>query len=126
MTDASMVKETHVAEAAVQKVTELQAQVGAQQRELESLRVTLDGLERERDYYFRKLRDVEILCTGLEGKGYPEITGDKVVKDVQAILYAENGEDDDATPQTQTTMAETTMAQSALMETSVLNVSQAC
>merc|ERR1740129_1789144 len=123
MTDASMVKETHVAEAAVQKVTELQAQVGAQQRELEDLRVTLDGLERERDYYFRKLRDVEILCTGLEGKVYPEITGDKVVKDVQTILYAEN---EDATPQTETTIAETTMAEITLTETSVLNVSQVC
>eukprot|EP00439_Symbiodinium_sp_Y106_P083884 s634_g24.t1 len=63
--------------------------------ELIDLRGNLDGLERERDYYFRKLRDVEILCLTLKAKMDPELTAEKVVEDVQGILYAENDDEVD-------------------------------
>mmetsp|Transcript_9456 Transcript_9456/g.24519 ORF Transcript_9456/g.24519 Transcript_9456/m.24519 type:complete len:319 (-) Transcript_9456:114-1070(-) len=72
------------------EVAELKAQVLSQQEDLQELRSTLDGLERERDYYFRKLRDVEILCTTLQAHMPEELTAAKLVADVQGILYAEN------------------------------------
>lgn len=72
---------------------ELRAKVLQAQEDNQELRSTLDGLERERDYYFRKLRDVEILCTTLQAHMDPELTAAKIVADVQGILYAENEEE---------------------------------
>jgi len=70
----------------------LKAKLETTQEEMSELRATLDGLERERDYYFRKLRDVEILCTTLQAKMDPSLTAEKIVADVQGILYAETEE----------------------------------
>lgn len=75
------------------EMQELRAKVLLQQEDNQELRSTLDGLERERDYYFRKLRDVEILCTTLQAHMDPELTAAKIVADVQGILYAENEEE---------------------------------
>lgn len=81
-------------------VEELQDRVATQQEEIEELRATFDGLERERDYYFRKLREVEILCTTLKTQfesGEPVNDGmspEKLVTDIQTILYAEDEEED--------------------------------
>lgn len=81
---------------AVQAETEaLRTKVDSQEEEIQELRTTLDGLERERDYYFRKLREVEILCTTLQANMDPALTSEKIVADVQSILYAEDpGEQD--------------------------------
>jgi len=57
------------------KVEELTAQV------LE-LTTSVEGLEKERDFYFSKLRDVEILCQQHESDGVP------VIKQILDILYA--------------------------------------
>jgi len=65
------------------------SKVESQEEEITELRTTLDGLERERDYYFRKLREVEILCTTLQANMDPKTTGEKIIEDVQSILYAE-------------------------------------
>lgn len=64
----------------------------SQLEEMHEMRLTLDGLERERDYYFRKLREVEILCETLKAKMDPGLTPEKIIADVQGILYAENDE----------------------------------
>jgi len=64
----------------------------SQEEEITTLKTTLDGLERERDYYFRKLREVEILCTTLQANMDPTLTSEKIVEDVQSILYAESEE----------------------------------
>mmetsp|Transcript_15103 Transcript_15103/g.35374 ORF Transcript_15103/g.35374 Transcript_15103/m.35374 type:complete len:314 (+) Transcript_15103:64-1005(+) len=73
-----------------QGMEELTAKFVAQQDELRELRSTLGGLESERDYYFRKLRDVEILCATNEAKMDSGLTAERVLKDIQAILYAGN------------------------------------
>jgi len=57
------------------KVEELTTQV------LE-LTTTVEGIEKERDFYFTKLRDVEILCQQHETDGVP------VIKQILDILYA--------------------------------------
>ena len=77
---------------------------GASQRELQELRAqvaqsdeTIRGLEKERDFYFNKLRDIEILVQqfAAEIEEKARITGQPVaeesevlVKEIQAILYS--------------------------------------
>ncbi|CAG8638183.1 4685_t:CDS:2, partial [Paraglomus occultum] len=53
-------------------------------KKLEEVNATVDGLERERDFYFGKLRDIEILVQ-------QQIEGDPdnaFLKEVQDILYS--------------------------------------
>lgn len=76
-------------------VDELRAKIAEQQKDLKGLRATLEGLEGERDFYFRKLRNVEKLCTALQDKMDPDLTIEKLVVDVQGILYAEGDGDGD-------------------------------
>jgi RP/EB family microtubule-associated protein len=58
------------------------AQIDALNEEITQLKLNVDGIEKERDFYFSKLRDVEILCQMAEFKELP------VVKAVIQILYA--------------------------------------
>ena len=53
------------------------------------LKLLVDSAEKERDFYFSKLRDVEILCQS------PEVEHLPIVKAIQKILYA--SEDDPST-----------------------------
>ena len=50
--------------------------------QLKELRVTVDGLEKERDFYFGKLRDIEVICQENESDDVP------VLKNIMDILYA--------------------------------------
>ncbi|KAF7828686.1 microtubule-associated protein RP/EB family member 1C [Senna tora] len=59
----------------------------AYDEQITELKLSIDGLEKERDFYFAKLRDIEILCQS------PEIEHLPVVAAIQKILYAT---DDDA------------------------------
>lgn len=78
----------------------LQNKLASQQEELLELKAFLECLERERDYYFRKLRDVEILCTTLQAKMPEDLTAEKMVTDVLGILYSETDEAEaEAAPQ---------------------------
>lgn len=63
--------------------------------EIVDLKITVDGLETERDFYFQKLRDIEILSQALEAAPNPDMTVSKFVEDVQRILYAKDDEEDD-------------------------------
>jgi len=62
--------------------------------EIVDLKITVDGLETERDFYFQKLRDIEILCQALEATPNPDMTVGKFVEDVQRILYAKDDEEE--------------------------------
>eukprot|EP00929_Paragymnodinium_shiwhaense_P057237 TRINITY_DN28644_c0_g1_i1.p1 TRINITY_DN28644_c0_g1~~TRINITY_DN28644_c0_g1_i1.p1 ORF type:complete len:269 (+),score=63.48 TRINITY_DN28644_c0_g1_i1:186-992(+) len=66
--------------------------------EIVDLKITVDGLETERDFYFHKLRDIEILCQALEANPDPRVTTGKFVEDVKRILYARDDEDEDDGP----------------------------
>ena len=46
------------------------------------MRLSVDGLEKERDFYFGKLRDIEVLCQEGESEESPAIKG------IMDILYA--------------------------------------
>lgn len=62
--------------------------------EIVDLKITVDGLETERDFYFQKLRDIEILCQTLEANPDSNMTLSRFVEDVQRLLYAKDDEDD--------------------------------
>ncbi|KAJ0241680.1 Calponin homology domain-containing protein [Hirschfeldia incana] len=58
------------------------AQVQVLSKEIADLKISFDLLERERDFYFSKLRDVELLCQT------PEVEDLPIVVAVKKILYA--------------------------------------
>lgn len=61
----------------------------ALRQENESLKEAISGLERERDFYFSKLRDIELLLQGAMEEN-PELEQDEesLPKKIQAILYS--------------------------------------
>ncbi|GAB6022038.1 hypothetical protein CHUAL_006186 [Chamberlinius hualienensis] len=60
-----------------QKLEELNAQ-------LMELKITIDGLEKERDFYFGKLRDIEVLCQEHENDAGSSTITTKIIE----VLYA--------------------------------------
>lgn len=65
------------------------ASTAALQQENASLKESVAGLERERDFYFSKLRDIELLVQRAVEET-PEIEQDEegLVRNIQAILYS--------------------------------------
>lgn len=47
------------------------------------LKMTVDGLEKERDFYFGKLRDIEVMCQECDNSESPPI-----VQKILEVLYA--------------------------------------
>jgi RP/EB family microtubule-associated protein len=61
----------------------------ALQQENNTLKETVQGLERERDFYFSKLRDIELLVQqACEEDPEIERQEDGLIKHIQAILYS--------------------------------------
>lgn len=46
------------------------------------LKLTVDGLEKERDFYFGKLRDIELICQEPDSENHP------ILSKIMDILYA--------------------------------------
>ncbi|XP_076902466.1 microtubule-associated protein RP/EB family member 1A-like [Bidens hawaiensis] len=61
-------------------------EIQALSNEITELKVSVDLLEKERDYYFAKLRDIEILCQA------PELENIPMVAAVKKVLYAADEE----------------------------------
>ncbi|XP_074264077.1 microtubule-associated protein RP/EB family member 1A-like [Silene latifolia] len=58
------------------------AAVSAYEEQITELKLSVDSLEKERDFYFSKLRDIELLCQT------PEIENSPIVAALQKVLYA--------------------------------------
>lgn len=58
------------------KVSELEAKLG-------QMTISAESLERERDFYYNKLRDIEIICQSVEDEEKPA-----VIQKINEILYA--------------------------------------
>lgn len=58
------------------------AQAEALTEQVTELKLSVDSLEKERDFYFMKLRDIEILCQN------PDLERVPIVTAIQRILYA--------------------------------------
>jgi len=71
----------------------LQKGNGVQREELERLRDVEKGLEGERNSYFKKQRQMEILSGNLLAHAEPSWTVDEVLVDVNGILYSEDDDD---------------------------------
>jgi Microtubule-binding protein involved in cell cycle control len=50
--------------------------------QLLDLKLTVDGLEKERDFYFGKLRDIEVMCQENDNEQNP------IIQKILDILYA--------------------------------------
>mmetsp|Transcript_27228 Transcript_27228/g.65575 ORF Transcript_27228/g.65575 Transcript_27228/m.65575 type:complete len:412 (+) Transcript_27228:50-1285(+) len=75
----------------------LENDIKMRDEEIDELRVTVTGLERERDFYYGKLRDIEILCQRFQEQPDPETTPEELVDHILELLYAEDElEEDDA------------------------------
>ncbi|KAK9815458.1 hypothetical protein WJX72_003972 [[Myrmecia] bisecta] len=68
--------------AAMQSSAAAQSQVTELTGQVTELKLKVDTVERERDFYFDKLRDIEILCQS------PELQSIPIVKVFEKILYA--------------------------------------
>ncbi|KAI3504648.1 hypothetical protein L2E82_46574 [Cichorium intybus] len=66
--------------------TDSSEEIRALSNEITELKISVDLLEKERDYYFAKLRDIEILCQG------PELEHIPMVVAVKKVLYAADEE----------------------------------
>lgn len=61
----------------------------ALRQEMEAQKEAIAGLEKERDFYFSKLRDIELLVqTALEENPELEKADNGLVKEIQTILYS--------------------------------------
>merc|ERR1719402_1316740 len=63
-----------------------QAQIEDLNNQMVEMKLTVEGLEKERDFYFGKLRDVEVLCQDNESAG-----GDLVRKILDILYQTEDG-----------------------------------
>lgn len=69
-----------------QLVNDLKAQLEDANSQIEGTGTVIEGLERERDFYFSKLRDIEIITQEHEDSG--QLPDENVLKRIRDILYA--------------------------------------
>ncbi|KAK6924009.1 EB1, C-terminal [Dillenia turbinata] len=76
--------------------------------QITELKLSVDSLEKERDFYFGKLRDIEILCQS------PEIEDVPIVQAIKRILYATD-DDTSVVADAQALIAQPKVQQSGLL-----------
>ena len=69
------------------EIQELKTQVAEKAEAATDLQLNIDALEKERDFYFGKLRDIEILCQEREGDQMDDNLS-TLVDAIKAIMYA--------------------------------------
>lgn len=52
--------------------------------QLVEMKMSIEGLEKERDFYFGKLRDIEVMCQDCDNGGDPP----PIVQKILEVLYA--------------------------------------
>ncbi|KAJ0239097.1 Microtubule-associated protein RP/EB family member 1C [Hirschfeldia incana] len=82
----------------------------AYDEKITELKLYIDSLEKERDFYFSKLRDVEILCQNPDTDNLP------LVGSIKRILYAADGEDVGGGAEATETQTLSPIAESSLEE----------
>lgn len=76
------------------EVEDLKALVAEKEEVAQDLQLNVDALEKERDFYFGKLRDIEILCQEKEAYELDEnIAG--LIDTIKKIMYATDDADDE-------------------------------
>lgn len=75
------------------EIEDLTAKLASAEEASHELQSILDGVSSERDYYFGKLREVEIFCATNEAHMPADMTAQQFLKSVQAILYAGSDEE---------------------------------
>ena len=73
-----------IAEAAATEIAQLKQSNENSKHTINELRLEMEGLEKERDFYFDKLRDIEIMLQECEDKGLKSELSESIFK----ILYA--------------------------------------
>eukprot|EP00658_Telonema_sp_P-2_P016418 TRINITY_DN1636_c0_g1_i1.p1 TRINITY_DN1636_c0_g1~~TRINITY_DN1636_c0_g1_i1.p1 ORF type:complete len:306 (-),score=107.35 TRINITY_DN1636_c0_g1_i1:441-1358(-) len=73
----------------------LKATVAEKEELAQDLQLNVDALEKERDFYFGKLRDIEILCQEKEGDAVDENMTD-LIETIKKIMYATDDADEPA------------------------------
>jgi RP/EB family microtubule-associated protein len=63
------------------------AVIGDLNKQITELNVTVDGLEKERDFYFGKLREIEILAQERLDTTTEDSADVHCIQEIQAILY---------------------------------------
>jgi RP/EB family microtubule-associated protein len=76
------------------EVEALKQELAAQSEELEEWRTSNAGIEKERDYYFGKLRNIEIMCETLKAKMDPDLGAEEIIGQIQGILYEEEADEE--------------------------------
>lgn len=65
----------------------MRTKIDSMMEEITELKLKVDTAERERDFYFDKLRDIEIMCQA------PELADIPVLRIVEQVLYAADSEE---------------------------------
>ena len=73
-------------------IYELHSNVMGLYLQLDEMKATVEGLEKERDFYFGKLRDIEVLCQEREGEEFTTgILNILYATEVSNIILIRNG-----------------------------------
>lgn len=79
---------------AMAQIKTLEAEVATHKHEISEMNLNVDALTKERDFYFGKLRDVEIMLQEKEGDESLGEETTKLMEQIKEILYAtDNAED---------------------------------